>query len=205
MTETEKMLLGKIYDPSDTELIRQRTKAHKLSKDYNAAYDSEEEKRTGILKELVPNMGANTYLQGPIQFDYGVYTSFGKNCYANFNLVVLDSCPVNIGNNVFFGPNCTISTPIHPLLPRERELKFKENGSPYNLEYAKPVTIEDDCWLASNVTVCGGITIGKGSVISAGSVVTKDIPSGVFAAGNPCRVIRQITDADSILLKKDLF
>lgn len=205
MTEREKMLLGKIYDPSDSELAKQRAKAHRLSKDYNDTYDDEEKKRANILTELIPDMGANTYLQGPIQFDYGIYTSFGKNCYANFNLVVLDSCPVNIGNNVFFGPNCTVATPIHPLLPRERELKFREDGTSYDLEYAKPIIIEDDCWLASNVTVCGGVTIGKGSVIGAGSVVTKDIPAGVFAAGNPCRVIRKITDMDSVKLKKELY
>ena len=94
---------------------------------------------------------------------------------------------------------------MHPLLPEERNLRLKEDGTAYDLEYAKPITIEDDCWLASNVTVCGGVTIGKGTVIGAGSVVTKDIPSGVFAAGNPCRVIRKITEDDSIYLKKELF
>lgn len=205
MTETEKMLKGKIYDTSDKSLALRRAKAHRLSKDYNDTYDDEEEKRAAILKELVPKMGENTYLQGPVQFDYGIYTSFGNNCYANFNLVVLDCGYVNIGNDVFFGPNCTLVTPIHPLLPEERAIKIKENGTVYDLEYAKPITIEDACWLASGVTVCGGVTIGKGSVIGAGSVVTKDIPSGVFAAGNPCRVIRKLTEQDSVLLKKELY
>ena len=199
------MLAGKIYDTSDETLAKKRLKAHRLSKDYNDTYEDEAEKRKEILSELLPYLGEGTYIQGPIQFDYGEFTVFGKNCYANFNFTVLDCCPVNIGNNVFFGPNCTIATPIHPLVAEERRMRFKPDGVPYDLEYAAPVTIEDDCWLASGVTVCGGVTIGKGSVIGAGSVVTRDIPSGVFAAGNPCRVIRKITAQDSISLKTDLY
>lgn len=205
MTEEEKMLQGKIYDPSDQYLADRRTMAHKLSKDYNDTYEDEEEKRAKILNQLLPNMGQGTYLQGPIQFDYGVYTVFGTNCYANFNFVVLDCCPVTIGDDVFFGPNCTLVTPIHPLLNEERKIRFKDNGTAYDLEYASPIVIEDGCWIASNVTICGGVTIGKGSVIGAGSVVVKDIPAGVFAAGNPCKVIRKITEDDSIMLKKELF
>ena len=205
MTETEKMLSGKIYDPSDKELAGQRKNAHRLSKDYNDTYDGEDKKRCKILKKLIPHMGEGTYLQGPVQFDYGIYTTFGINCYVNFNFVVLDCCPVTIGDNVFFGPNCSLVTPVHPLLPEERRLHSRENGDLYDLEYAKPIVIEDDCWLASNVTVCGGVTIGKECVIGAVSVVTKDIHAGSFAAGNPCRVIRKITKEDSIELKKDLF
>lgn len=205
MTETEKMLSGKLYDPTDKILAEQRKTAHKLSKDYNDTYDYEAKKRETILKKLLPHIGEGTYLQSPIQFDYGIYTTFGKDCYANFNFTILDSCPVTIGNNVFFGPNCTIATPIHPLLPKERNMRRRENGETYDLEYAKPVIIEDDCWLASNVVVCGGVTIGKGSVIGAGSVITKSIPCGVFAAGNPCKVIRKITENDSVELKQELF
>lgn len=205
MTESEKMLAGKLYDPSDKFLESQRKRAHRLSKDYNDTYDDEAEKRAEILKQLIPNMGKGTYIQGPIQFDYGAYTTFGTDCYANFNLVVLDSCPVTIGNNVFFGPNCMLATPVHPLLPEERKMRYRENGAAYDLEYAKPIIIEDDCWIASNAVICGGVTIGKGTVIGAGSVVTRNIPGGVFAAGNPCRVIRKITEEDSVELKRGLF
>lgn len=205
MTELEKMLAGKIYDPTDEVLAKQRTKAHRLSKDYNDTYDDQEEKRQEILKELIPGMGEGTYFQGPIQFDYGVNITCGKNCYANFNFVVLDTCHVTIGNDTFFGPNCSLVTPIHPFLPEERKIRYKESGESYDLEYGKPIVIEDDCWLASNVTVCGGVTIGKGSIIGAGSVVTKDIPAGSLAAGNPCKVIRKITQEDSIQFKKELF
>lgn len=205
MNEQQKMLSGKIYDPSDKELEKKRMKAHRLSKDYNNTYEDEWEKRKEIIEQLIPNMGENTYLLGPIQFDYGVFTTFGKNCFANFNFTVLDCCPVTIGNDVFFGPNCSIMTPLHPFISDERKMRVKEDGTLYDLEYAAPIIIEDGCWLASNVIVCGGVTIGKGSVIGAGSVVMRNIPSGVFAAGNPCRVIREITSEDSIELKKDLF
>ena len=150
-------------------------------------------------------MGKNTYIQGPVQFDYGVYTRFGERCFANFNLIVLDCCPVIIGNDVFFGPNCTLATLVHPLLFEERKLQYKENGTAFDYEYAKPIVIQDGCWIAANVTVCGGVTIGEHSVIGAGSVITRDIPAGTFAAGNPCRVIREITEQDSIILKKELF
>lgn len=198
MTEKEKMLAGKIYDSSDKELVSLRAKAHELSAAYNVTSETQEEKRVQILQTLIPQMGNGTYLQGPIQFDYGVFTSFGERCYANFNLTVLDTAPVTIGNNVFFGPNCTLATPMHPLLASERNMRSREDGSLYDIEYAKPITIQDNCWIASNVTICGGVTIGTGTVIGAGSVVTRDIPAGVIAAGAPCKVIRKITEADSI-------
>ena len=204
MTEFEKMSVGKLYDTSEKELAKMRCKAHKLSKDYNDTYEDEVEKRAAILKELCPNLGKGTYLQGPVQFDYGVNFSTGENCYANFNLTVLDCAPVTLGDEVFIGPNCQLVPPVHPLLTKERKIRFKQDGTPYDIEYAKPIVIGDGVWLASGVTVCGGVTIGANSVIGAGSVVTKDIPAGVFAAGNPCRVIREITENDSVYLKEEL-
>ena len=205
MTEKEKMIFGKLYDSSDSELAEMRKKAHRLSQRYNAAYEDEAEKRQLILQTLLPHAGKDLYLQGPVQFDYGVFTTFGNRCYANFNFTVLDSCPVIIGDDVFFGPNCTIATPIHPLLETERKMRYRENGQLYNLEYAKPVVIKNGCWIAGGVIICGGVTIGEGSVIGAGSVVVRDIPAGVLAAGNPCRVIRKITEQDSVSFKKELF
>lgn len=201
MTEKEKMLAGKIYDPTDPELAMLRTKAHKLSARYSQSFEDEEALRESILNELVPNRGKGVFLQGPIYFDYGIFTEFGENCYANFNLTVLDTCPVIIGDHVYFGPNCTLATPVHPLVAEERRMKRKADGSVYDDEYGKPITVHSDCWIASNVTITGGVTIGKGCVIGAGSVVVKDVPPGVFAAGNPCRVIREITEEDSIRYK----
>lgn len=205
MTEKEKMLAGKIYNPSDKELASLRLQAHKLSKMYNDTFEDEEEKREQILKELVPNRKKGVFLQGPVQFDYGVFTSIGKNFYANFNFTVLDCCPVKIGDNVMIGPNVSIMTPVHPMRYQDRNMKKKADGTLYDDEYAKPITIGNNCWIASCVTVTGGVTIGDGCVIGAGSVVTREIPANSFAAGNPCRVIREITEADAIALIKELF
>ena len=203
MTEKEKMLNGMLYDPGDEELYALRVSAHKLSRRYNNL-DEDDKQRKTVLNRLVPdNNGA--YLQGPVQFDYGRFTKFGKGCYANFNFTVLDCAPVNIGDNVFIGSGVTIATPVHPLLPKERNMYQKENGEWTDREDAKPITIESDCWIASNVTICGGVTIGEGCVIGAGSVVTRDVPANSFAAGNPCKVIRKITEQDSVYLKKELF
>ncbi len=204
MSEKEKMLAGKIYDPTDEELTILRTKAHRLSQHYNTLFEDDDLRNT-IIDELIPSKGEGLYLQGPIYFDYSIFTSFGKNCYANFNFTVLDVCPVNIGSNVFFGPNCSLMTPMHPLRWQERNIKFKDDKTAYDDEYAKPINIGDNCWIAANVVITGGVTIGEGCVIGAGSVVTKDIPANSLAAGNPCKVIREINEKDSIKYKKELF
>lgn len=195
MTEREKMLKGLLYDPSDAELSSLLLKARKLARKYNTL-DEDNPERAEVLKEMLPNTPELPFLQAPVFFDYGCNTYFGKNCVTNFNFTCLDVCPVHIGDNVLIGPNTTLATPMHPLVPEERNVRQREDGSFYNLEYAKPITIEKNCWLASNVTVCGGVTIGEGSVIGAGSVVTRDIPPHSLVAGNPCKVIREITDAD---------
>lgn len=205
MTETEKMLAGKIYDPSDIALLERREWAHAFCRRYNGTDETDLKKRRKILDKLLPNRGEGTYLQGPVFFDYGIYFKTGKNFYANFNLTVLDCCPVTVGDDVFIGPNCSLVTPVHPLRWQDRNVRFKEDGTLFDYEYAKPIEIGSNCWLASNVTVCGGVKIGSGCVIGAGSVVTRDIPENSFAAGNPCRVIRKITDEDAIELKKELY
>ncbi len=190
MTEKEKMLSGQYYDPTDKELTELRVKAHRLSMEYNNTTETELTKRKEILDELLPNRGEGTYLQGPIQFDYGVFTSVGKNFYANFNFTVLDTCPVTIGDNVFFGPNCTVATALHDLDPIGRRMKKRPDGSLYDLEYGKPVTIGNDCWIASNVVICAGVTIGNNVVVGAGSVVTRDIPDNCVVGGVPARKIK---------------
>ena len=205
MTEKEKMLAGKIYDPSDDYLSKARIKAHRLSKLYNDTFEDELEKRAQILKELLPNMGRDCCIMGPVQFDYGIFTEIGDRFFANFNLTVLDCCPVKIGSDVMFGPNVSVMTPVHPLRYQDRNMRVRENGELYDLEYARPITIGDNCWIAANVTITGGVTIGSGSVIGAGSVVTRDIPENCLAVGNPCRVIREITDKDDIMLKDYLW
>ncbi len=193
MTEKEKMLAGEPYDPTDKELTELRVRAHRLSQLYNQTFETDEQERRQLLDELLPNRGKGCYIQSPVQFDYGVFTSVGENFYANFNFTVLDTCPVNIGDNVFFGPNCTVATALHFLDPAERRMRTREDGSPYDIEFGKPVTIGSDCWIASNVVICAGVTIGEGCVIGAGSVVTRDIPPHTLAAGNPCRPIKKLT------------
>ena len=186
------MLSGELYDPNDPELLKLRVKAHRLSAEYNAVPETDEKKRHEILKELIGDLGKGAYLQGPIQIDYGCFTSIGERTYANFNLTILDTCPVKIGNDVFIGPNVSILTPMHPLRWQERNTYYREDGVLTDREYGKPITIGNNIWIAGNVTICGGVTIGDGSVIGAGSVVTRDIPPDSFAAGNPCRVIKKI-------------
>ncbi len=198
MTEFEKMVAGELYDPTDPELDRLRLKARKLSRRYNQTDEDEPEKLEQLLGELLSNSSSLPMLQAPVYFDYGCNTRFGKFCSANFNFTCLDVCPITIGDNVLIGPGVTLAAPMHPLLPEERNVRQKEDGSYYDLEYARPITIEDDCWLGAGVIVCGGVTIGKGSVIGAGSIVTRNIPAHVLAAGNPCRVIRELTDSDSM-------
>ena len=205
MTEKEKMLAGKIYDASDEELKRFRETAHRLSREYNLLDECDLNARAKILRALLPNADKSAYLQGPVQFDYGIFTEVGENFYANFNLTVLDCAPVKIGNNVFIGPNCSLVTPVHPLLSRERKPAVRTDGSVFAQEYAKPIIIGDDCWLAANVTVCGGAVIGNRCVIAAGSVVTGAIPPNSLAGGIPCKVIRTLSEKDSIELKKELW
>lgn len=191
MTEKEKMLAGRLYDPSAPELSKRRETAHALCLKYNSTAETDSS-RAEILRELLPHLGKRGYIQGPAYFDYGENFVTGENFYANFNFTALDCAEIKIGDNVFFGPNCSVVTPVHPLDPNERRIRFKPDGTPYDLEYAKPITIGDDCWIATGVTIIGGVTIGSGCVIGAGSVITRDIPAYSLAAGNPCRVTKKM-------------
>ncbi|MCI9273758.1 MAG: sugar O-acetyltransferase [Clostridiales bacterium] len=206
MTEREKMLAGKIYDPFTEGMPEERTNAHRLCKLYNDTIETDAEKRNEILDELLPNRGENVYLQGPIYFDFGTNTVIGNDSYANFNFTVLDEGKVSIGNSVFIGPNVSLLTAIHPLCYQDRNSFYNaKTGNTTNIEYTAPITIGDNCWIAANVTICGGVTIGAGCVIGAGSVVTRDIPANHLAAGVPCRVIRAITEQDRLSAHPELF
>ena len=198
MNEKEKMIAGMVYDASADGLPELRAKAHKLCAEYNSTLETEEKKRAKIMRALLPNAEESAYLQGPFYCDYGENIKIGKNFYANFNLTVLDCCPVEIGDDVFIGPNVSLLTPVHPLRWQQRNAKVKPDGTVYDHEYAKPIKIGKNCWLAGNVTVIGGVTIGEGCVIGAGSVVTRDIPPNTLAVGNPCKVLRKITEKDDL-------
>lgn len=184
-TEKEKMLAGELYDPLDRQLSHERLIARLRIKALNDTRENQLEERSKILKDLMPNAGAGLWLQPPFYCDYGTNIIVGENVFFNFNCVVLDVMQVTIGSRTLFGPNVQVYTATHPM-------NHKERGS--GREFAKPIIIGDDVWVGGSVIVCPGVTIGDRSVIGAGSVVTKDIPADVFAAGNPCRVIMALEE-----------
>lgn len=198
MTEREKMIAGKVYDASGDGLPELRAKAHGLCTEYNTTLETEVSKRSEILSRLLPNAADGLFLQGPFYCDYGENIKIGKNFFANFNFTALDVCPIEIGDDVFVGPNVALLPPVHPFRWQQRNARVKADGTVFDYEYGKPIKIGNNCWLAGNVTVIGGVTIGDGCVIGAGSVVTRDIPANSLAVGNPCRVLRKITDADNL-------
>ena len=199
MTEKEKMIAGLLFDAYDQELIEARNDARQLVIDFNRTNENEKDERHKILKKLLGSMGNNVLFEPTIRFDYGFNTSIGDHSFFNFNSVILDVAPVTIGNNVLVGPNVSILTPLHPMVAEERNFRKSSDGTLQLIEYARPITIGNNVWIAGDVTINAGVTIGDHVVIGSGSVVTKDIPSGVFAAGVPCQVIREITDADRLL------
>ena len=209
-----------------------RTRVRKLFKEYNDTTEDDMERRQVLLHEMFGSHGTFIYCEPPVRFDYGKNTHVGDCFFSNFNLVVLDCAPVNIGKQCFIGPNVSIVTPVHPLLACDRNMRPAPDGTKFDYEYAKPITIGDDVlfgprvglyaaahpidagvrregleygapivigngvWLGGNVVVNPGVKIGDGAVIGSGSVVTRDIPANVVAAGVPCRVLREIGDAD---------
>ena len=198
LCEEDKIRAGVLFCPADPALKAMKLRTHNLNVDYNQTYEDEYEKRAAILAEIIGEFGEGGRIQGPIAFHYGKHTKIGKNFFANFNFTVQDDGEVVIGDNCNFGPNVTIVTPVHPMLAAERRAMRTATGEKKLLCYAKPVRIGSDCWFGASVTVCPGVTIGDNCVIGAGSVVTRDIPANSFAAGVPCRVLREITDADSM-------
>ena len=182
-TEKEKMLDGEFYNAADVQLTNERHKTRQLLRKYNNIPEDEIQNRNTQLNELLPNTGTGLEIQPPFYCDYGSNIVLGDNVYFNFNCVILDVTRVIIGNRCLFGPAVQIYSATHPMDHAQRAA---------GLEFGKPVTIGDDVWVGGNVTICPGVSIGDRAVIGAGSVVTKDIPSGVFAAGNPCKVIREL-------------
>ncbi|AVR45997.1 sugar O-acetyltransferase [Christiangramia fulva] len=183
-TEKEKMLAGELYNALDKELSKERLECRKLLKELNDSGPEEIKKRKEILKKLVPHSGKNLWLEPPFYCDYGSNLEIGEKVFFNFNCVVLDVAKVKIGSRSLFGPNVQIYTATHPMDHKERASM---------LESAKPIVIGEDVWVGGGAIICPGVCIGDRSVIGAGSVVTKNIPSDVFAAGNPCKIIKPIS------------
>jgi maltose O-acetyltransferase len=187
-TEKEKMLSGNLYMASDTELTKDGSKARRIIRLFNQTTEEQDNYRIELLKELFENAGDNLYIEPPFYCDYGYNISIGECFYANFDCIILDVCKVKIGNNVFFGPRVGIYTAGHPIDAAVRNTL---------LEFGKPVTIGNDVWVGGNVIINPGISIGNNIVIGSGSVVTKNIPDNVIAAGNPCKVLREINHIPS--------
>jgi maltose O-acetyltransferase len=183
-SERRKMTAGELYDPMDPELAAGRDRARDLCQVLRATRPSHQDVRRRILRELFGAGGDSVVLEPPFFCDYGFNVELGERVFFNFNCVILDVCPVRIGSFTLFGPAVQILTPMHPLNAELRRGK----------EFGKPIEIGSDVWVGGGALILPGVRIGSRSVIGAGSVVTRDIPEGVLAAGNPCRVIREITE-----------
>ena len=183
-SEKEKCRAGGLYDANhDRQLIEERLRCKRLCFEYNRLDPGLEERREEMLRGLLGKTGKNFLIEQPFLCDYGYNIGIGENFYANVNCVILDEAAVTFGDNVFIGPNCAFYTAAHPLDTGDRRL---------GLEFARPISVGSDVWIGGNVVVLPGVTIGDGCVIGAGSVVTRDIPAGFLAFGNPCRVIRRL-------------
>lgn len=183
-----KMHTGELYLPMDDAIMKEQTICLEKLYDYNATRPSESEKRTQLLKEMFAEIGDDCYIEPPLHANWGGHhVHFGKNVYANFNLTLVDDTHIYVGDYTMIGPNVTLATAGHPILP-----ELREQGYQYNA----PVSIGRNCWIGANVVIVPGVTIGNNVVIGAGSVVTKDLPDNVVAVGNPCKVLRTINEHD---------
>ncbi len=185
MTEKERMLAGKLYRADDPELVADHARRDELQRAINQ--ETQHSKLPGLFRELLGSMGEGTFLAAPFHCDYGSHIYIGKHCYVNMDCMFLDVCDIIIGDDVYIAPRVSIYTPLHPLDAAVRNA---------DLEYGKPVKIGSSVWIGGNVVINAGVTIGDNVVIGSGAVVTRDVPSGVLAVGNPCRVLRPITEED---------
>lgn len=195
MSMKEKLHSGELYLPGDEEIMREQILCLDKLYDFNNTRPTECKKREEMLKDMFAEIGENCYIEPPLHTNWGgKHVHFGDNIYANFNLTLVDDTHIYIGSYTMLGPNVTIASAGHPILPELREKAY---------QYNMPVKIGRNCWLGAGVIVVPGVTIGDNTVIGAGSVVTKDIPSNVVAVGNPCRVLRPINEHDKEYYFKD--
>ena len=177
-----------LYLPSDEELVREQTACLERLYDFNQTRPGEMEKRTAMLKEMFAEIGDGCYIEPPFHANFGgAHVHFGKNIYANFNLTMVDDTHIYVGDSTMFGPNVTVTTAGHPILPELREQGYQYNAA---------IHIGRNCWIGSGVMIMPGIIIGDNVVIGAGGVVTHDLPSNVVAVGTPCKVLREVGEHD---------
>ncbi len=190
-----RMHTGELYLPTDKEIFEEQVKCLDRLYDFNHTRPTELDKRAEMLREMFAEIGEGCYIEPPFHANFGgKHVHFGKNIYANFNLTLVDDTHIYVGDYTMFGPNVTVASAGHPILPELREQAY---------QYNMPVHIGKNCWLGAGVIVLPGMTIGDNTVVGAGSVVTKDLPSNVVAVGNPCRVLREINDRDKEFYFKD--
>ena len=195
MSNKDKMHTGELYLPGDVEIMKEQQICLDKLYDYNMTRPTESEKRQELLKEMFAEIGEDCYIEPPFHANWGgKHVHFGKCVYAIFNFTAVDDTHIYVGDYTMFGPNVILATAGHPILPKLRQEAY---------QYNMPVHIGKNCWLGAGVIVLPGVTIGDNTVIGAGSVVTKDIPSNVVAVGNPCRVLREINEHDKKYYFKD--
>lgn len=194
MTIAEKMQNGDLYLPSDDSLLERQRQCLEILYDFNTTRPSQLQKRTEILRRLLAEIGNDCYIEPPLHANWGCHTHLGHHVYANFNLTLVDDGDIFIGNYVMFGPNVTLATAGHPIMPQ-----LRLEGMQFNI----PIRIGNNVWIGAGTIVLPGVTIGENTVIGAGSVVTKDIPANVVAVGNPCKILREIGERDNIYYYKD--
>ncbi|RSM74390.1 sugar O-acetyltransferase [Kibdelosporangium aridum] len=182
--QKERMLRGELYKDSDPVLVAERKRCQELLDEFNATKSADDALRQEILSQLLGSLGEGSWIMPRFQCDYGYLISMGSNSFFNYDAIVMDCAPVTIGNDVSIGPRAQLLTSLHPMQDHEARRQ--------RWETAAPITIGDNVWTGGGVIVCPGVTIGSNTVVGAGSVVTRDLPEKVFAAGNPCRVIKQL-------------
>ena len=196
--EWQKMVSGKLYNSASKDIFWQHAKGMYLVQRLNRCPIWNVTKQRRLINKLIPSSkGKSAWMFTPFYCEYGVNIHLGNDIFINYGCTLLDISPITLEDGVWLGANVTIATPCHPFIAEERQNAHYPDGY-HDLEYSKPVTIKKNAWIASNVVICGGVNIGEGSVIGAGSVVTRDIPAGCIAVGNPCRVLRQIDEDDRI-------
>ena len=193
MKEIDKMLKGLLYQASNETLSNMRDIAKNFMFDYNHLRPTDHQAKEDLLSKLLGSKGRNVYINQPFYVDYGKHIFIGDNFFSNYDCTFLDVASITIGNNVMFGPKVSLLTATHPLDKTVRNEQY---------EYGLPIIIKDDVWIGGNVVVNPGVTIGSGVVIGSGSVVTKDLPDDTLCYGNPCKVIRKITNEDKIYWEK---
>lgn len=181
----ERMLRGEPYQDSDPELIAERGRCQTLVDSFNATSGQQREERRAILRELLGSIGAGSWIMPCFRCDYGYLIRIGANSFLNYDAILLDCAPITIGDDVSIGPRAQLLTALHPMDDHEARRQ--------RWETAAPIVIGNNVWFGGGVIVCPGVTVGDNAVVGAGSVVTRDVPAGVFAAGNPCRVIRELS------------